>query len=75
MFAVERLAADVALLDRFIASCPVPHLGQEFVEPRQLCALLLSPRVSSHSISHTLGGGYKAKAALPSRRLRTNLFR
>ncbi|GIM11364.1 hypothetical protein Vretimale_14890 [Volvox reticuliferus] len=45
MFAVERLATDVALLDRFIVGCPVPHLAQEFAEPRQLCALLLSPRV------------------------------
>ncbi|GLC33371.1 hypothetical protein PLESTB_000340000 [Pleodorina starrii] len=45
MFAVERLAVDVALLDRFIATCPVPQLAAEFAEPRQLCALLLSPRV------------------------------
>ncbi|PNH12825.1 putative exocyst complex component 6, partial [Tetrabaena socialis] len=44
LFAVERLAADCGALDRLVGSLPVPNLAAEFAEPRQLCALLLSPK-------------------------------
>ncbi|KAG2450370.1 hypothetical protein HYH02_004875 [Chlamydomonas schloesseri] len=49
LFALEHLAGDVAALDRYLyglsLSGAVPGLADEFAEPRQLCALLLSPRV------------------------------
>ncbi|KAG2484967.1 hypothetical protein HYH03_016264 [Edaphochlamys debaryana] len=47
LFALEALARDVALLDGYLAAgaAGVPGLGEEFAEPRQLCALLLSPRI------------------------------
>ncbi|KAG2441077.1 hypothetical protein HXX76_003930 [Chlamydomonas incerta] len=49
LFALEHLAGDVAALDRYLLglslSGAVPGLAEEFAEPRQLCALLLSPRV------------------------------
>ena len=43
LFAVQKLADDVAAVEAFAAGCPVPNLAQEFAEPSQLCTLLLAP--------------------------------
>jgi len=45
LLAIEKLAADLAQLSAFAATCAVPDLAQDIVEPVQMCAVLLSGTV------------------------------
>jgi hypothetical protein len=47
LFAVRRLAGDVAELQVAVAGCAVPDVETELAEASQLCAMLLADRVRS----------------------------
>ena len=46
LHAIQRLAADVAAVERFADGAGVPNLMEGLAEPRELCALLLSDTLS-----------------------------
>jgi hypothetical protein len=45
LYAVQRLAADLATMERFAGRWGIPALAEELAEPCQLCQLLLSCKV------------------------------
>ena len=46
LYAAQRLAADLATMERFAGRWGIPALAEELAEPCQLCQLLLSCKVS-----------------------------
>jgi len=69
LHAIDRLAADVGVVERFAGRWGVQGLADELVGPVQLCALLLSNRVRGGLCGFGVGGrvvGGKSRGGLLS---------